>query len=49
MKWYIEQLVPRTYSTHYKDEDDQLHFVVWDMWLGFSYNIHDTIVQERQA
>lgn len=48
MKYFFEQLIPRKYTTHYKDEKGFLHYVVWKMWLGHSYNIDDRIVQERQ-
>lgn len=45
MKWYIMQLFPLTYRTRY-EEDGQLHFTVWKMWMGRSYAIDDHIIQK---
>lgn len=43
MKWYLKQLLPLTYRTHY-EEDGLKHFVVWKMWFGRSYDIDDYII-----
>jgi hypothetical protein len=41
--WYLKQLLPFTYRTYYK-ENDQRHFVVWRMWLGRSFDIDDVMI-----
>jgi len=42
--WYFWQLFPCTYRTYYGDDRGRLHFVVWKMWFGQCYYIHDVIV-----
>jgi hypothetical protein len=42
--WYIKQLLPLTYRTHYHDERGFRHFCVWNMWFGRSFNIDDVII-----
>lgn len=43
LKWYLKQLLPLTYRTHY-EEGGTKHFVVWKMWFGRSFAIDDYIV-----
>lgn len=35
--WYIKQLLPLHYHTHYV-KDGVLHFVSWRMWFGKVFN-----------
>lgn len=42
--WYVKQLVPLTYRTHYGDQDGVRHFCVWKMWLGRCYAIDDVVI-----
>jgi hypothetical protein len=44
VKWYLRQLLPLTYRTHYWDEDEKRHFCVWKMWLGRCYKIDDVVM-----
>jgi len=43
MKWYLRQLLPLIYRTHYSDERGK-HFVVWRMWFGRCFAIDDVIL-----
>ncbi|MDQ0427684.1 hypothetical protein QOZ98_000509 [Planomicrobium stackebrandtii] len=43
MKWYLKQLLPLTYRTHY-EEGGVRHFTVWKMWFGRSFAIDDYII-----
>ena len=43
MKWYLEQLIPLTYRSHYKS-DGKSFFCVWKMWLGKCFNIEEVEV-----
>ena len=36
MAWYIKQLFPLTYFSHYK-EDGKEYVSVWKMWFGRCY------------
>jgi len=38
IKWYLKQLFPLTYRSHYKTEKEDC-FCVWQMWLGKCFNI----------
>jgi hypothetical protein len=42
--WYLKQLLPLTYRTHYSDGNGKKHFVVWNMWMGKCFNIEDNII-----
>lgn len=44
MVWYIRQLLPLHYRTRYIENGEQ-HFVVWQMWMGRSFNIDDVVVK----
>lgn len=44
MMWYIKQLLPFSYWTRYRDEQGQVHFGVWRMWLGRCFDITDVVV-----
>ncbi len=46
IKWYVKQILPLTYRTKYRDENRALHYCVWNMWLGHSYNKDDVVVKE---
>lgn len=40
VKWYLWQLFPMTYRSHYTDVGTgRKMFCVWKMWLGRSYAI----------
>lgn len=38
--WYIKQLLPLTYRTHYKKAGKK-YFCVWNMWFGKCFNIEE--------
>ena len=40
LAWYVKQLLPLTYRSHYGDEKGNQYFAVWKMWFGKVYN-HD--------
>lgn len=42
--WYLRQLLPLSYRSHYADGKGLKHFCVWNMWLGRCYNVEDVIV-----
>lgn len=44
MMWYLKQLLPLTYRSHYRDLNDRKHFCVWKMLLGKCYRVEDHIV-----
>jgi len=37
--WYLKQLVPLTYRSHYSTADGMKHFAVWRMWWGRCFSI----------
>lgn len=39
--WYLKQLFPLTYRSHYKTKSGKPHFAVWKMWFGRCYKIED--------
>lgn len=49
MKWWfknkvlywLKQLLPMTYLSHYHDSDGRARFAVWRMWLGRVYASED--------
>ncbi len=41
--WYLKQIVPLTYRTHYR-EGGHRHFTVWKMWMGRCYRIDDMVL-----
>ena len=47
LNWYIRQLLPLTYRSHYRDSDNQYHFSVWNMWFGKVFNHEDYVIQNR--
>lgn len=40
MTWYLKQLLPLTYRSHYEADGAQ-HLAVWKMWMGRCYNVED--------
>ena len=48
MKWYLKQLLPLTYRSHYTHFNygvEEKHFCVWNMWFGKCYNVEDYIIK----
>ena len=39
--WYLRQLLPLTYRSHYRDAQGNKRFSVWKMWMGHAYAIED--------
>lgn len=43
MRWYLKQLLPLTYRSHYIEHGDgpagHPRFAVWKMWLGRCYKV----------
>ena len=48
MVWYLKQLLPLTYRSHYEkvglDEESECHFVVWKMWFGRCFAVDDVVL-----
>ena len=42
--WYLKQLFPLTYRSHYGDSDGRKHFTVWCMWFGRCFDVEDVVV-----
>jgi hypothetical protein len=42
--WHLKQLLPLSYQTHYMDSEQNVHFVVWRMWLGWQFAVTDVVV-----
>ena len=40
MKWYLKQLLPLTYRSHYK-KGGKKYFCVWRMWFGRCFAIEE--------
>ena len=40
MIWYLKQLLPLRYHTHYK-QNGYWHVVDWRMWFGKSFAVDD--------
>lgn len=45
LTWYVKQLLPLTYRSHYRDKNGK-HFAVWNMWLGKVFNYEDHLIVE---
>ena len=45
MIWYLKQLLPLTYRSHYT-QDNKKHFTVWNMWFGRCFNVDDVLIGE---
>lgn len=43
MAWYLRQLLPLTYRSHYRT-DDVRHFAVWRMWFGRVFDHEDVVI-----
>ena len=48
LKWYLRQLIPTTYRSHYRTASGQLRFSVWRMWMGRSFDAEDVGVIEME-
>lgn len=47
LRWYLRQLLPLTYRTHYTETDRGLrHFAVWRMWFGHVFDHDDHIIAD---
>jgi hypothetical protein len=44
MEWYLKQLFPLTYRSHYKIGNEKM-FSVWRMWLGRCFDVETFIVK----
>jgi hypothetical protein len=44
--WYLKQLVPLTYRSHYLDTEGNKRFDVWKMWMGRCYKIETFYVSD---
>lgn len=42
--WYLRQLFPLTYRSHYSTESGQKRFAVWRMWLGCCFDVEDVAI-----
>lgn len=40
IKWYLKQLLPLTYRSHYKRAGKD-YFCVWKMWFGRCYKMEE--------
>jgi len=51
LAWYVKQLFPLTYRSHYGDEKGNRYFYVWKMWLGKVYDgeVYDITGRENLA
>ena len=43
--WYLRQLLPLYYETHYGNEQGW-HFVTWRMWFGRCFGINDRLCSD---
>ncbi len=46
MIWYLRQLLPLTYRSHYRDSTGRRHVAIWKMWFGRVFQHEDWIVDE---
>lgn len=44
--WYLKQLFPLTYRSHYSDAIGERRFAVWKMWFGKVYQYEDVIIND---
>lgn len=44
IRWYLRQLLPLTYRSHYREADGTHHFAVWKMWLGKVFCHEDHVI-----
>lgn len=42
--WYLRQLLPLTYRSHYGDSAGNRHFAVWSMWFGRVFAHEDYVI-----
>ena len=38
-KWYVRQILPLTYRSHYVEMNGKKYFTVWRMWFGRCFDI----------
>ena len=43
MIWYLKQLLPLTYRSHYMSGGNK-HFAVWRMWFGRVFAYEDFMI-----
>lgn len=43
IKWYVKQLLPLSYRSHYMHGEKKM-FCVWNMFFGKCYNIEEVQV-----
>lgn len=44
LEWYLWQLLPLSYMSHYRDGEDRLHFCYWRMWFGHCFFVDDRVI-----
>lgn len=44
IRWYLKQLLPLRYLSHYHDADGRLHFCDWRMWFGRCFAVDDRVL-----
>jgi hypothetical protein len=44
VRWYLAQLLPLRYLSHYGDSEGRLHFCDWRMWFGQCFFVKDRVV-----
>jgi hypothetical protein len=49
MLWYLKQLLPFTYRSHYFDSEHEPHLAVWRMWLGRCFDVEDVVILRTEA
>lgn len=42
--WYVKQLLPLFYVSHYRDGENRLHFCQWRMWFGRCFFVDDRVI-----
>ena len=45
MLWYVKQLLPLTYRSHYEEKGKPV-FHVWQMWFGVCFNQEKYYIKE---
>ena len=51
LAWYVKQLFPLTYRSHYGDHKGNRFFAVWKMWFGkvYKHDCYDITGKENLA
>lgn len=42
--WYVKQLLPLKYLSHYSDGAGRRHFCQWRMWFGRCFFVDDRVI-----